>query len=688
MKTKIKRMISVFAATVLACSLTACGDKGDESVKTDGILTYNSSVEERLDFSSFDGTKTQYIKKFDQFSTTWGFVGDAPGYTRETSINQLEAVADMGAESMRFDLFMGYTGLGYGIGNTPDKNGTTDEEYGAAMQVINKLASLGVSPQMVLFACPAYAQSYGSWKSKPIAEKWQELCRNMATYFKQKDIRVGAYEIWNEPDLGNAYFDGDWQDYIDTYLAGVKGVKEGDPDAFVQAISASWIHNIVNNKAEDGRLTQWESFVKQAAENNAMPDSISWHFYGRGGQLEDIKGMSGDGENFSVYRNAILNALTASQGGTSANDTTVYDLSTLQQHLNEFNIYVPLHADSAQMWNSTQVVPGMFNAIETLLNANDITRVNWATFLSEQVNGIGCSAVDLYSLQRYPAYYTNWMYGRLPVRRIAQPTLSSGLKTLAGVDGSRAGFIIYNPTDADKSASVAFDNIPFDKGDIKVYLVDEDHYIYSTSNEPFIAEKYSNVNLGGLTASFSLKPNAVYYVEINKAGEESVLENSLYGNIVRKDYWYPQRGDNTPYSDIYERDFSAWLSMNNNDSGSSAVSVTLDGMSDKTLDISYNTFGNFVGGENSALGFKIYFQTESGAGKTVYWSFDGYSKDVVIPFGNKGVSDEAISLGSLGSGKVNVNLSSLAPDGWTGRINVSYVISNCGKGATATFKIA
>ena len=128
--------------------------------------------------------------------------------------------------------------------------------------------------------------------------------------------------------------------------------------------------------------------------------------------------------------------------------------------------------------------------------------------------------------------------------------------------------------------------------------------------------------------------------------------------------------------------------MNNNDSGSSAVSVTLDGMSDKTLDISYNTFGNFVGGEKSALGFKIYFQTESGAGKTVYWSFDGYSKDVVIPFGNKGVSDEAISLGSLGSGKVNVNLSSLAPDGWTGRINVSYVISNCGKGATATFKIA
>ncbi len=687
MKNKMKRFIAMVITVCLGCGFAACGVNFEDNGNVGTILRYGMPVSEHYDFSSFDGSKTQYIKKFDYFSTTWGFVGDTPGSTRESSINQISAIADLGAESLRFDLFMGYTGLGYNIANTSEKNGTTDEEYAAAMQVINKLGEYNVAPQLVLFASPAYVQSYGSWKSKPIEEKWQELSRNMSAYFKEKDIRIGAYEIWNEPDLGNAYFDGDWQDYIDIYLAGAKGIKEGNADAFVEAISASWIHNIVNEPSEDGVLTQWESFIKQASENGLLPDSISWHFYGRGGELENIKGVSGDGENFSVYRNALLNALIASQNGTSANDTTAYDLSTLQQHLNEFNIYVPLHEDSSQMWNSTQVVPGMFNAIETLLNANDITRVNWATILSEQVNGIGCSAIDLYSLQRYPAYYANWMYGRLPVRRIVQSELSFGLKTLAGVSEDRVGFIIYNPTNEKQTTAVAFDRLPFAKGDIKVYLVDENHYVYSTSNEPEVVERYSDVALDNLTGKFTLEPNGVYYVEINKTGVDYSLENSLYDNIVRKDYWYPQRGDNTPYSDLYERNLSAWVSMNANENGSSAVSVTLDDMYGKTLEFSWDVFGNFVKKENSALGFKIYFETEEGQGKTIYYSFDDYNSDILIPWG-KAVSDETFSLGTLGSGNVKVNLANDSPVGWTGRIQVSYLISDCGEGATANFSLS
>lgn len=105
-----------------------------------------------FDFSERDGTKTQYIKKFDQFATTWSFVGDMPGYVRETSVNQLGAVRDLNAESLRVDLFMGYTGIGYGIGSTPEKNGTSDGEYEQAMQVIRGMQDNAVLPQLVLFA--------------------------------------------------------------------------------------------------------------------------------------------------------------------------------------------------------------------------------------------------------------------------------------------------------------------------------------------------------------------------------------------------------------------------------------------------------------------------------------------------------------------------------------------------------
>ncbi len=682
----IKRIFTLCCAlVVLIGCFPACSGNGN----TDDIMQYNLKNAVSFDYSKIDGTKTQYIKKFDQFATTWGFVGDLPGYINEESIHQLSAISDLNAESMRFDLFMGYTGVGYGIGNSSEKNGTTDEEYAQAMQVITELIKNGINPQLVLFACPAYAQSYGSWKSKPVAEKWEELCYNIANYFKEKGIRMGAYEIWNEPDLGNAYFDGDWQDYIETYLSGVKGIKQADKDAFVEAISASWIHNIVNNKSEDGTLTQWESFLKQSSEANAIPDSISWHFYGREGKLEDIKGLSGDGENFSVYRNAILEALNNSQNGTSANDSTKYDLTTLQQHLNEFNIYVPLHEDSRSMWNSTEVVSGMFNAIDTLLNANDITRVNWATFLSEQSNGIGCSSIDLYSLQRYPAYYVNWMYGRMPITRIYQPEIE-GVETLAGVDSGRASLIVYNNSDSEKNVTVKLDNIPFAKGNVKVYQLDENHLTYSTVNDPCVVFSAKNVETSGLSAKLKLIKNAVYYIEVNNADgtEVDFAYNALRENIVRKDYYYPTRGNNTPYSDIHERSLYTVLSMNGNQTGKTAVDVTLKDMNDKTIAISYNLFGNYEQNSDAALGFKINYETTEGYTKSVYYSFENMSSDLILPFGTKKTADDTKTIVKNGtSGTQTVNLAAEAPSNWTGRITISYLMQNTGSDTVATFKI-
>lgn len=241
----------------------------------------------------------------------------------------------------------------------------------------------------------------------------------------------------------------------------------------------------------------------------------------------------------------------------------------MQQHLNEFNIYVPLGEDSRDTWNTVKVVPGMFDAMETLLAANDITRVNWATFISEQTNGIGCSAIDLYSLQRYPAYHANWMYGRLPVGRIAAPALG-GLSAMAAVDDGRAGLIVYNGTGKTASAKVSFEGIPFEKGDVFVYLVDDEHLTYSTANPPCLVEWAEDVSVNDLAANLELKPDAAYYIEIDNAdGTPAAHEtdNPLREHIVRKDYWYPSRGDNTPYSDIHENSLCSVVSMNGNASG-------------------------------------------------------------------------------------------------------------------------
>lgn len=264
----MKKLIAMILTIALTAALAGgCGG----TVSGGNCLSYDKSGSVAFDFSERDGTKTQYIKKFDQFATTWSFVGDMPGYVRETSVNQLGAVRDLNAESLRVDLFMGYTGIGYGIGSTPEKNGTSDGEYEQAMQVIRGMQDNAVLPQLVLFACPAYAQSYGSWKAKPLADKWQELCCNLAAYMKEREIRIGAYELWNEPDFGNNYFDGTWEDYIDTYIAGASGIRAADPDAFIQGMSASWIHKIVAEKEDGQSLTRWERFIRRTAEAGVLP---------------------------------------------------------------------------------------------------------------------------------------------------------------------------------------------------------------------------------------------------------------------------------------------------------------------------------------------------------------------------------------------------------------------------------
>ncbi len=686
MKKNLFRVFSLIIMLALCFQCFGCNNgQQSESPKDEEILTENLDGSISFDFSKTDTKKTQYIKKFDQFSTTWGFVSQ-PGYTSYKNLQAISAADDLKAESMRVDLFMGYTGIGKNIASNPVLNGTTDAEYAQAMQVMRAMKDNNVRPQLVYFANPAYSQDYAMWNSVPNAEKWQEVCANISAYMQKNGIRVSAHEIWNEPDLGNTYFAGDWQDYINTYIAGAKGIKSTDPDATVLGVSASWIHLLCQNLHEEGgTLTQFEEFIKQTDEQNIIPDAISWHFYGRECKLEDIKGLGGDGENFSVYRNAILNSLTEIQNGTSALGEGYDKISTLQQYLNEFNIYQPLADD---VFNKTDLIGGMFAAMDTLLNANDITRVNWACFLSEYNNGMACGIIDSVSLQRYPAYHTCWAYGRLPLTRIEQPDLGS-VKSLAGFDDGRASVIMYNETSEKADKKISFKNLPYKKGNVKVYLTDKDHLTYQTVNEPYLLAEYKDVELEKIAVEISLIPNSMCYVEIENPDGVSDLDvlSKYYNNVARKDYYYPNRGDNTPYSDIFENSLTAIMSMNDNDLGKTAMSVTLKDMAEvDELSFSVKQTGTINAGEDAAAGIKIDYQTNDGYTKSCYYYFDNYSNDMLLPFGT-GVAADVIEQITVENGKFNLPVLTNAPDGWNGKIMVSYLMQNMGAGATYQISI-
>jgi hypothetical protein len=83
--------------------------------------------------------------------------------------------------------------------------------------------------------------------------KWQEVLREFSRHFREAGIPVGYYEVYNEPDFRN-FFTGAMADYLAMYERGVRGLREGDPDAVVGgpalAFHRAWIRPFLDLAAE------------------------------------------------------------------------------------------------------------------------------------------------------------------------------------------------------------------------------------------------------------------------------------------------------------------------------------------------------------------------------------------------------------------------------------------------------
>ena len=635
-----------------------------------------------VDFGTKDGAAVQNLKKFDNFTSTWAWVGEEPGTTDPNTLRMIPALDEIKAENLRFDLFMGYHGLGYEIGRG-GKNGSTDEEYAQTMQLVSELVKHKVVPYVEYFAAPEYCGA--NWKKVDDYEKWQELCYNIANYFKTQDIRLAAHEVWNEPDFNGAFFSGDWLDYIQTYLAAVKGIRAANPDAVVAAFSVAYPQIACTKKTSvkgDGEKTDFQRFIERTYDGY-LPDAVSWHYYGRQGQ---IKGREDETENFSAYLNAMRSSLQGYQTGAHADlsaGVSYPALETVQQHVNEFNIYQP-GADA--IYQTVEMLPGMFYAFDELLAATDVTRVSWASLVGEKTGKLSYDLIDGQSYQRYPAYHALWMYGRLPVDRVNVDLHNPNLGTMAGADSNRAGLIVYNKGNKEEQANITLHDLPFERGELSVYLVDDEHYSYTTQNAPLKVRYRENELTEGMEVRMTLKPNSAYYIEVNGLNGTSDLDDyASVGKIVRKDYWYPERGDGLPYADMHENSFTAHVGMADREIGKSAMAVTIDGMKQsKGLSLRYESWGTLTGGDDRVLGVKIDYRKADGswqAGKL--YALEGFRGNAVAPLGSKTAASEVVSMGNL-CGEYEIGFAD-APADWDGRIAISYLIKDAGKGATAKF---
>ena len=226
-----------------------------------------------------------------------------------------------------------------------------------------------------------------AWK-----EYMQAFLRFLIHRYGIKEIRTWYFEVWNEPDLPMAFWNGTRDEYFALYEATARAIKEIDPLI------------PVGGPATSG--SKWvESFVRFCRENDVPVDFISTHQYAGDplGGVED-QGMAGDaaeagiGEDPTIDFGEIMRA--ASQGLAKIEDKTF---------LNGFRVFM---ADKSELTD----IP------------NDVFITN-APKVKEQAQGL-------------PVFYTEWNENAIfsaytnDTRKVAAYDVKTALDVSDAVTGS------------------------------------------------------------------------------------------------------------------------------------------------------------------------------------------------------------------------------------------------------------
>ena len=130
--------------------------------------------------------------------------------------------------------------------------------------------------------------------------KWETYIKDFISFLIRRygnaEVEEWFFEVWNEPDLKVAFFDGTQEDYFRLYAITVKAIKSVNPKLKVGGPSTSgsrWI----------------TAFVKYCRKNNVPVDFVSTHQYA-GDPLGGVK----EGEDTPEMKLNLIKLLTKFKG--------------------------------------------------------------------------------------------------------------------------------------------------------------------------------------------------------------------------------------------------------------------------------------------------------------------------------------------------------------------------------------
>jgi hypothetical protein len=261
---------------------------------------------------------------------------------------------------------------------------------------------------------------------------------------------------------------------------------------------------------------------------------------------------------------------------------------------------------------------------------------------------------------------------------------------MASADEHNVGVVIWNPDPYRRRIDVHLNNIPFAKGDVRVYRIDSTHASYGDGAEENLVpvESFEDVEMADWVWLDKIIPeHDIIYIEADDKTGQSELSPVKVANVIKVNHYYPQRGTSS-YSDFDRKTWIARLGMANEKIAEQKIGVLADGLPDSFY-AAVTVEGNLKKmDKNSLLGIRIDYRVEGTYRKAVlfhgpYNSVDLYDNqnNTTIPWGTKKEADEIISVDDLA--KFKITLKEHSPENWKGKAHITFIMQNGGVGTRA-----
>ncbi len=552
----------------------------------------------------------------------------------------LDLIVDLKAQTLRVDLFWG----------NPEINGWTNEivsgtpddlqfDFTEFDELSQMLKDRGLAGYWSYCYNPLPLQTGNGHATHPSSlVAWREVMFQVARHFREENLRPAYHAIWNEPDL-DIFYNRSVDDYNKLYKYGVEGLRDGDPDAYVGGPDLAF-------------TDEWIDPFLDFVETNRLPlDFFAFHAIGVS----------------PTYR---INTARRKISKRPWFDKTELVLS----ELNPSMIY---HSPQAPTVRFTQAAI-ILDHIAMLVDQTDITRVHWAQFMESGYDTLGVVDIDGHRRAAYNAFK---LYAMMPVDRRALDVISGSLSGLASSDAHTASVLLWNRSRSDKHVQVDLRDIPFAKGTLRVYRIDENHASYfenPASEELSALEILEDVNTANLSWSGDIPDHGVVYLEVTDgSGLSELAAAPPVGDIIRIDRYFPDRSRDN-YAAFDRSTWIARLGTGSQDEADSRIGVTVEGLP-ATLGVSFAVDGSLRQlNSNSVLGFRFDYRGEGDYSKGVLFHGGLYSSDrqAPEPWGTGRPADQVVELENLSD--IRLSPAMYAPPDWSGRVIMTFMMQNTG----------